>query len=118
MYKLVLICDEGVCNKISTIDVQGYPDLVAQLPYAKEIFAGKMPFKKEIVQAQKEWLYEYFKEKGNSYIGIDHSLEEVQPHEYHIIWNIVFTKTDITFGKTIIKGNNTIPFKYIKRELN
>lgn len=117
IYKLVLICDEGLCNKILSIDVEEYPDLVAQLPYAKEILAGNVQFKKEIVQAQKEWLYEYFKEKGHSYIGIEHSLEEVEPYGYHIIWNIVFTKTDITFGKTIIKGNNTIPFKYIKREL-
>ena len=116
-YKLVLICDEGICNAILKTDVEGYPDLAVQLPYAKEISAENVPFKKEIVQAQKEWLYEYFKEKGYSYISVEHVLEQVQPHEYHILWNIVFTKTDITFGKTIIKGNNTIPFKYIQREL-
>lgn len=117
IYNLVLICDEGLPSTIVKIDVLKHSDIVSQIPYAKDIALGNVHLKKEIVQAQKDWLYEYFKEKGHSYTSIEHVLEEVRPHQYQILWNIVFTKTDITFGKTVIKGNNTIPFKYIKREL-
>jgi len=116
-YRLVLVCDEAICSKIASVQVELYPELALELPHAKEIAHQSMPFKQEIVQTQKDWLIQYFKEKGHSYVGVEVFVDEIESDIYELVWKIVFTKTDIKFGKTIIKGNNTISFPYIKREL-
>ena len=116
-YKAVLTLDEGVMRRLKSIEIQGYSELLqhkifAELLHQKESVA----FNYSWIPAQKSWLTSYFKDLGHSKVLVDY--ETIEQEDGMILrWNIQLDEKQIHFGKFIVTGNSTIPFKYLKREL-
>jgi outer membrane protein assembly factor BamA len=108
-YILVITLDEGKRSHISSVVVEGYPDIVLDGPFKKDFFQDQSIFNMNIVDEQRSWLMNYFQKKGYVCPRIKQRIE-MDNDATVLVWDVDPGK-QVQFGKTIFVGaNNTLPF--------
>ncbi|MFC1842972.1 BamA/TamA family outer membrane protein [Candidatus Dependentiae bacterium] len=75
----------------------------------------KTPFDIGILTKQKNWLVNYFKDKGYLHTDVSPELTR-EDQDVSLVW-VVSPGELVTFGKTIVLGSGDFPIDYIMREL-
>ncbi|NBX78274.1 hypothetical protein EBQ93_02815 [bacterium] len=117
-YQIVLYFDEGARRTIKSVALDSYQEVQDQIPWYTQCMQGDTPFLYSMVRDQQEWLKTYFKKQGYEEVFIDYTVKEDQDRACSLLWKIQLKKSEVTFGKTILKGNTTIPFRFIQREIS
>ncbi len=115
-FKLMVNLAEGEQTTIDTIDIADYEHLANQGPFLT-FQKKKKPvcYDTALIQEQKRWLIDYFRQKGYLFVQVQSELKEVESKK-QLIWHIN-PGEQIRFGKTIIQGSSTFPFSSVMREL-
>jgi outer membrane protein assembly factor BamA len=116
-YKAVVTVDEGRMRQLKKIQIQDYPELLTEEPFAQfAALKAPVPFNYQWIALQKNWLTTYFKNRGHTKVTIEHELQE-DADGIVISWIIKLDEKQVMFGKFVVTGNAQIPFHYLQREL-
>lgn len=87
-------------------------------------------FDNSLLQEQKQWINRYLRNQGYQKISIDFQLHENQDSSKNlqkkisdnvqiidVTWNISLHESEVKFGKTIILGNNLVPYSSVMKEV-
>ncbi len=113
LYCLEINIEEGKRRYLSSITIEGFPDLLSIGPF-KHNTHKLIPFNVECIQEQKQWLVDYFQKQGYWYADVTSELIE-HDELVDLIWHIRIKEQQVTFGKTIIIGDTTFPFSIAMR---
>lgn len=70
-FELMLTVEKGRQRMVKSVTVEGYEYLMHEGPFEKWLHIKKaLPFDPAIIQEQKQWLLNYFKQKGSLYIVV------------------------------------------------
>lgn len=116
-YRLVVIVDEGVRSYLSSVTIEGYPELQCQGPF-NSFTKQKDPvlFDMQILSKQRQWLLNHFHQLGFLYAHVHPDIDTDDNHTVSVKWHIEL-RNQIRFGKIVVLGSNMFPFSYITREL-
>lgn len=116
-YELVVIIDEGPRSFIHSVMVQGFPELESRGPFAQfKKRRSLVPFDMNMVQKQREWLLSYFNKRGHQRVEVKPEFKR-DASDIVLIWHVSFSNVPDRFGKTVVLGSSTFPFRYIMQEL-
>ncbi len=108
-YTLIVTLHEGKQSYITATTIEGYPELQDKGPFKQIQQKHKVLFNTKIVDEQRAWLVNYFQEMGCLYPRIKAQFT-MHEDEVSIVWN-VDPGDKIYFGKTILAGQSSLPFK-------
>jgi len=115
-YKLIVSLQEGQQFYVKSIAIEGFEELLLQGPFAKCVkLKETIPFDARFLTEQRNWLVDYFKNKGYLHVDVKYKLDK-DGQEVSLTW-IVIPGMLIKFGKTIVMGSGTFPIDNIMREL-
>lgn len=114
-FVLAVTIDEGIQKYITTVTVEGYADLVKQLPYVKNLVDKGVPFNSKVIDEQRAFLVTHFQSLGFLHPRFKASIES-HDSDVTVKW-IVETGEKVRFGKTVLLGSSPFPFPYIERLL-
>jgi outer membrane protein assembly factor BamA len=112
-FHLVLTVDEGPRRLLRSLTVKNFPELVGQGPLQKIVpNAQPKPFDLKLIYEQRQWLIRHFQEQGYLYVEVK---PEVLEGDYCIdlIWHVHMQESKVSFGKVIVTGSNTFPFRHL-----
>lgn len=114
---LAITIDEGIQKRITSVMVEGYPELHDQGPFKKyeSVAANFVPFTNNIIDEQRGWLVAHFQSLGFLYPKLRAAIES-HGADVTINW-IVDQGQKVRFGKTVLLGSSRLPFSYIERLL-
>ncbi len=111
-HKLVVVLDEGKQSYVSSVVIEGYPELQNQGPFKKQFSNKKILFELKIVDDQHKWLLNHFQNLGYLHPRIKSRID-MKDDEIVIVWTIE-PGEKVQFGKTIMVGNFLVPFSLLK----
>ena len=122
LYDFVLHIDPGAQRIIGNIYIENHEHIQNQL---RNLFTKNVTtFDQNILVEQKQWITKYLKTIGYQKISVTYKLIENETNSKQarkkiidIVWNIDLQESPMKFGKTIIIGNNRIPYKYLMKEI-
>jgi outer membrane protein insertion porin family len=112
-YALEITIDEGRRRYLSSIAIPQFPELLEQWPF--NLSDLPKPFDLSLMQEQKQWLLDYFSKQGYLYVQVKPEINQ-DDAMVSVVWYID-TKELVRFGKTIIVGNSSFPFKVLEKHL-
>jgi len=115
-YMLRVVVNEGIRSYLHSVTIPGYEELLDLGPFALTNKKGEaIIVTPHLLNEQRMWLLNYFIKKGYQHIDVK---PEVQREESKVFvtWHVQ-TQAQMCFGKTIIQGSSTFPYKAIMREL-
>lgn len=128
--ELVLNIEPGNKRILGISTILQYPEIQEQFNtfYKKQSMQG---FDNSLLQEQKQWISRYLRNQGYQKITIDYQLHENKDSSntshkkssesiqiIDVNWNISLHESAIKFGKTIILGNNLVPYSSIMKEVD
>ncbi len=128
-YKLLLQIEPGHKRIIGNVTIPNYSDIQEPftLCYKDRLMQG---FDSSLLLEQKQWINRYLRNQGYQKLSIDYELHENKnaqtisgqhPKEtikiIDVTWNISLHESEVKFGKTIIIGNNMVPYNSIMKEV-
>lgn len=117
-YTLVLTFDEGVQSFLKGVKIEGFDELLSQGPFKRFCKQeAKVPFDIAIIDEQRQWLQQYFQKEGY-YQPTIRPVFDKQEGDILVTWLVDINGAQIDFGKTVLLGATTFPFKSIQRELD
>ncbi len=117
-YRLIITLDEGVQSFLTAVAIEGFPELEAQGPFKQYgSQQKKVPFDLALIEEQRHWLQQHFLKEGYYQPRIKPSFDK-QEGDIAVTWHVDLNDAQTAFGKTILLGANTFPFKYVQRELD
>lgn len=116
-YDLVITIIEGSQRFLKSVEVENFPELSKKEPFFLSAAKGKIPFDPNQIQVQRQWLMDYFQQKGFLYVEASPKIEYVHS-DVSIVWQITGIDQAVKFGKVIVIGSTTFPFENIVRELS
>jgi len=109
-YTLIIHVDEGQQNFVQSVVVENYNELVLQGPFGKIANQiERIPFTMSLLEEQRSWLFDYFQKTGYMRPRIKSSLEK-NGENVSIVWTVE-PGEKVCFGKTVVLGSMTFPFK-------
>lgn len=116
-YFLEIVVDEGHRRFLKGVCVEQYPYLLKSKQFLCLTTKCGQPFDVMFLHEQKRLITKYFHDKGHVYVQVKHHFEEDPVGHITVRWEVDALNATIRFGKTVIVGKSTIPFKYIQKEL-
>jgi len=117
VYDLKIFIQEGERTYLQSVSILDFPELLAAKPFS---FLSKKTepvfFDPRFVQEQKQWLQNHFQKKGYPHVRVHPELFRERNNAI-LQWHIDLDSVQKKFGKTIVLGSCTFPFKTIMREL-
>lgn len=115
--RFIITVDEGQQSYLSNVTVEGFKALEKQLPFAHTKKAKRgIPFDFYILEKQKQWLSQYFRDSGYDFVSINPVLQR-DKNNVAVTWKIKKNDVKIDCGKVVVIGSNTFPIEHILREL-
>jgi len=111
IYELILEVIPGQQIQIVSLRIPSYPELEAEQVFKDWKDGDLRPLPPQVVEEQRRWLQQHFRQKGYFYVGVTHEILDDQ-----LIWHID-TKEPVRFGKTNVAGLQRMKPKYVLREL-
>lgn len=115
-YALDLTIHEGDRTFFGSVTIDGFSELEKQGPFA--VFSKQdiqIPFDSATLAEQRKWLVTYFQKQGYLYGSVKPDVT-IRNNAVDVVWRIT-PGDQVTFGKTVVQGSSTFPFKAIQREL-
>lgn len=113
-YTLVITIDEGAQKCITSVVVEGYPEITKQAPFNLQ-HDDHVPLNSKIIDEQRACLVNHFQALGFLHARFK-SVIESHGDNIAIKW-IVDTGEKVCFGKTIMQGSSLFPFCYVEQLL-
>ncbi len=120
IYTLIITIDEGRKRLMGDVKIPAYPKIEQEFisSWSHHFHKG---FDNSLLNEQKQWLTTYLKNKGYFKVAINYTLQNsvLDDHQsiVDVTWNIALQESEVKFGKTIILGNNSIPYTSLMKEI-
>ncbi|MGE0009183.1 MAG: BamA/TamA family outer membrane protein [Candidatus Babeliales bacterium] len=115
-FELVLMIDEGAQRLLSSVDIEGHPELMDCGPFASCKAQLPVPFDTAILHKQRLWLLDHFHELGFLQVRVTPRLT-YDGMCASVVWVLENIEKAAIFGKTIVVGRTRTKFEYIQRQL-
>lgn len=118
LYELLVTIDEGVQSFVETILIPGYEKLLLKEPFYSLLHAKKaVPFTKDLLYTQKEWLSHYFKKMGYYNVQITSEVTTEEKSKVTICWKVDL-KEKLYCNKVIVEGALPTDFTTFMRHVD
>ncbi len=121
---LIITIKPGERRMITGLAIKGYSELLKQEPFKGIIQSMPLPLSPSIVESQRKWLVNHFRQKGYLYVTVNHELKPVSrkkktPHDrfYILVWRVDTKGGPVRFGKTLVAGLHRMKPHIVLREL-
>ena len=109
---LIVRVNPGELQIVKAIDINGYPDLLKQEPFIQILKNLPRPLGPAVLEEQRKWLLNYFRQKGYVYVTVQHEYKGQT-----LIWRVDTRGGLVHFGKTSVSGLYRMKPQIVLREL-
>lgn len=117
VYEVCINLVEGTRRFLKSVSIENFPEFAKMDPFVCCNGKDAVPFDPNQIQVHRQWLMNYFQQKGFLYVDAKPEID-FKESDVRIIWKISGIDQVVKFGKIIVLGSTSFPFENIVRELS